>query len=127
MLQKIFAAIGVIEILSPERLIDATEQLALENPDECETKQWLIPAARLEGIVYLLLACCCGRSQSAFKTLLGVIGLPALLYPREFIDYTTEIAYTDAEACEWKPWIYPFTRLLGAVYVIIALNEIRNR
>lgn len=43
-------------------------------------------------------------SYSAFKKLLGPIGLLALLYPRTYVNYGGNIAYTDESTPEWKPW-----------------------
>lgn len=124
MLRTILSIIGVIEILSPEQLIDAAERLALENPEGCELEPWVVPIARVEGLSFLFLAWRSRRSYSAFKKFLGVIGLLALLYPRAYVDYAADIAY--AEDCRWRPWVYPVTRVVGLVYVIVGLNEIRT-
>lgn len=62
----------------------------------------------------------------AFKKFLGIIGVLAVLYPRLFIDYAADIAYTDSEQCDWKPWCHPCTRVLGLLYVVITLNEFRK-
>lgn len=66
-------------------------------------------------------------SYSAFKKSLGLIGLLAFLYPRTHVDYGTNFAYTAESTPEWKPWVYPGTRLVGLLYIIIALNEFRNQ
>lgn len=127
MLRRVLAAIGLIEVLAPERLVATAEALALENPDECDRASWVVPVARGEGIFFLFLAWRGTTSYDAFKKFLGVIGLLALLYPRLFVDVTADIAYVDGERCEWQPWCYPATRLLGFLYVSIALNELRKR
>lgn len=126
MLRKILTAIGLVEVLSPEALIDAAEGIALENPDECEIKSWMVPVARGEGLLYLFLAWRSAPSYASFKKFLSVIGVLALLYPRVFVDYSARIAYQDAASCQWKPWVYPVTRLVGLIYVLIGLNELRK-
>jgi hypothetical protein len=126
MLRTILSMIGVIEIVSPEALIDAAERLSLENPEHCELEPWVVPIARVEGLSFLFLAWRSRESYSAFKKFLGVIGLLALLYPKVFVDYAADIAYVDAEDCRWRPWVYPFTRLVGLVYVLIGLTALRN-
>ncbi|WP_435159129.1 hypothetical protein [Haladaptatus sp. DFWS20] len=126
MLRMLFSAIGIIELRSPEALISRTEQLALENPDDCELRSWVIPGARIEGLLILVSMWRSDRSYSTFKQFLGAIGLLALAFPRAYVDYGAELAYTDASNCRWKPWVYVGTRLVGLVYVIIALNELRT-
>ena len=126
MLRLLLSAIGITELLSPNVLIDRTEQLALENPDDCELRSWVVPGARIEGLLILVSMWRSDRSYSEFKQFLGVIGLFALAFPRAYIEFGAELAYTDASDCRWKPWVYVGTRLIGLVYVIIALDELRN-
>ncbi|WP_129113691.1 hypothetical protein [Halegenticoccus tardaugens] len=127
MFRTLLTLIGILDILSPEKLIHAAERIALENPDECRMESWVVPVARAEGVVYLFLAWRSDASYSAFKKFLGIVGLVAVLYPRRFTDYSARIAYVDAERCSWRPWVYPGTRLVGLLYVLLALNELRKR
>ena len=127
MLRKVLTSITIVEALWPETLIDTAEGIALDNPDVCELKSWVVPGARLEGLVFLVLMWRSNTSYSQFKKFLGVIGILALLYPRAYVDYAAEIAYTDATTCEWKSWIYPGTRLIGLLYVSIVLTELKKR
>ncbi|MFH5801914.1 hypothetical protein [Haladaptatus sp. CMAA 1911] len=122
----LLSAIGIIELLSPEALINRTEQLALDNPDDCELRSWVVPGARIEALFILVSVWRSDHSYSTFKRFLGVIGLFALVFPRAYVDYGTQLAYTDASDCRWKPWVYVGTRLVGLVYVIIAFDELRN-
>lgn len=123
MFRKILFTIGLVEGLAPERFIETAEGIALENPEECELKSWVVPVARTEGLLFLGLAWRGGTSYSVFKQLLGGIGLLAVLSPRLFVDSAAEVAYTDADRCRWKAWCYPLTRFVGILYVAIALNE----
>ena len=127
MLRTALTPIAIVELLWPETLIDAAEEVALDNPDECELTSWVVPGARLEGLVFLVLMWRNNTSYSRFKKFLGVIGIPALLYPRASVDDAAGIAYTDAPTCEWKPWVYPGTRLIGLLSVGTALTELRKR
>ena len=126
MLRKILTTIGVVELLTPEALIDAAEQIALDNPDECKLQSWVIPGARVEGLLFLLLIGRSDASYSRFKKFLGIIGILALVFPRAYVDYGAELAYTDSDNCMWKPWVYHGARLVGLLYVLIAINELRN-
>ncbi|WP_458208683.1 hypothetical protein [Haladaptatus sp. NG-SE-30] len=126
MLRKIFTAFGIIELLIPETLITEAEQLGLENPEECELRSWAVPAARVEGLLIVLLMQRTDALYSTVKKFLGLIGILSLVSPRAYIDYVAKLAYTDATVCEWKPWVYQGTRLTGLFYVIIAINELRK-
>lgn len=126
MLRRILTVIGIIELVAPETLIDTAEQLALDNPDDCELQSWIVPGARVEGAVFLFLMWRSDTSYATFKKFLGLIGMFALMYPRVYIDYSATLAYTDADNCQWKPWVYIGTRIIGLLYVLIALDELRN-
>jgi len=123
MLRKTLTTVCAVEILVPDVLIDTAEQIALENPDECELRSWVLPGARLEALMFLLLMWRSDQSYSAFKKCLGVIGLLALLYPRTYVDSGGKVAYTAASTPEWRPWVYTGTRIVGLLYVIIALTD----
>ncbi|WP_266082236.1 hypothetical protein [Haladaptatus caseinilyticus] len=127
MLREVLSLIGVIELLTPEALIDRAEHVALDNPGDCELKLWVVPGTRVEGLALLILMWRSDASYSAFKRFLGIIGILALMYPHEYVSYGAKLAYTDASKCKWKPWVYLGTLLVGLLYVLIALGELRKR
>lgn len=126
MLRTVLSAIGIIELVSPKALIEAAEGIALENQAECELRRWVLPGARLEGFLIVYLMWRSDASYAAFKQFLGFIGILALLYPRSYIDYGSSLAYTEGSSPEWKGWVYPATRVIGLVYVLIAFDELRR-
>lgn len=126
MLRKILTTIGLIELLAPEALIATAERVALEDPDECELRSWVMTGARVEGLALLLLVWGSDASYSRFKKALGLIGILAVSSPHVFVGCATPLAYTDASNCNWKPWVYQGTRLVGVLYVLIALVELRR-
>lgn len=75
MLRKALTAVGLGEVLSPEALIDTVEGIALENPDECEIKPWVVPVARGEGHLDLFLAWRSDAAYGSFKKVLCIIGV----------------------------------------------------
>ena len=127
MFRELFTLICTAEILAPEALITAAERVALDNPDDCDWRFWVTPVARLEGLVLLGTMWQSDASYWAFKRFLGLVGLLALFYPRAYVNYGGDAAYTGASTPEWKPWVYTGTRLVGLLYVIIALNEVRGK
>lgn len=126
MLRKLFTAISAIELFAPKALVDAAERLTLDNPGESELRPWVIPIARLEGVLFLAMLWRSDRSYQRFKKLLGVLGLLVFLRPDTYREYGARMAYTDASALEWKPWVTTFTRAVGLLYVLVALRELRR-
>ncbi|WP_224450528.1 hypothetical protein [Haloprofundus salilacus] len=124
MLRIILTIVCLTELLTPKGLISAAEKLALDNSGECEYKSWVIPGARIEGLLFLFFMWRSDTTYATFKEFLGIIGLLAFLFPRAYVDYGSELAYADASNCEWKPWVYAGTRLVGLLYIGIALREL---
>ncbi|MFA9516626.1 hypothetical protein ACERIT_05330 [Halopenitus sp. H-Gu1] len=77
MLRKLLTTICAVEVLAPDALIDTAEQMALENPDECELQSWVLPGARFEGLAFLIMMWRSEASYSSFKKFLGIIGMLA--------------------------------------------------
>lgn len=127
MLRTLFSAILAVELLAPAALVDAAERVALENPEACEWRAWVLPGARVEGLLLLTMLWRSDASYARFKRLLGLIGLLAFLFPRAYVDYGSGLAYTASSTPEWRPWVYPGTRLVGAVYLLIGLRELRRQ
>lgn len=127
MLRSIFSAIGLAEAVAPKTLIDAAEATALENPADCELRRWVVPGARIEGLLLLLLTWRSDRTYAALKRFLGLVGLLALLFPRSYLEFGASLAYTEKSTPDWHGWVYPGTRIIGLLYVLVALDELRNR
>jgi len=125
MLRTALTAVCTVEVLAPEALIESAERVALENPGECDWRPWVVPGARIEGVVFLWAMWHSDESYSAFKRFLGLVGLLALLFPRAYVEYGSGLAYTESSSPEWKQWVYPGTRLVGLLYVVVALDELR--
>lgn len=126
MLRTVLSTIGLVEILAPEALIDAAEQIALANPEECELSEWVVPAARMEGLLFMVVMWRSDASYSMFKRFLGVIGILAVVHPRIYVEYSSSLAYTADSTPEWRGWVYPVTRFVGLLYLLIAFDELGN-
>jgi hypothetical protein len=126
MLRKLFTAICAVEVLAPRALIEAAQSVALNDPGASELRSWVVPGARLEGLLFLVLLWRSDRSYSQFKKLVGLIGLLAFLAPRMYVDYGSKAAYSDAATIEWRPWVYTGTRLVGFLYLLVGVRELRK-
>lgn len=122
MLRSLLRVYGVCVTLAPKRVIDCWESLAFETTEEAQRRSWIIPLARLEGLVFLIASVREG-DRSRLTTVLGLVGLPALLAPRRYLDWGLKIAYRNADGISVKSWVLPLTRLLGAVYVYVGVRE----
>ena len=126
MLRKLFTAICTVELLAPRALLDAAESVALADRGASELRPWVMPGARLEGLLFLVMLWRSDRSYSRFKKLLGAVGLLAFLRPRAYVDYGSKAAYSEASTIEWRPWVYTGTRLVGLLYLLVGLRELRR-
>lgn len=127
MLRTLFTAVCAVEVLAPKALMNAAERAALENPEACTLRSWVLPGARLEGLVLLAMLWRSDASYAGFKRLLGTLGLLAFLFPRAYVEYGSRMAYTSSSVPEWRPWVYPGTRLVGLLYLLVGFRELRRR
>lgn len=127
MLRELLSPVCAVELLAPATLIESAERVALENPEACERRSWVVPGARLEGLVVLWLLWRSDESYAAFKRFLGLVGVLVLLFPRAYVEYGSGVAYTETSSPEWRPWVYTGTRLVGLLYVLVALDELRSQ
>lgn len=126
MLRELLSVICSVEVLAPEALIRMAERRALKNPDGCRWRSWVTPGARLEGLGFLVAMWRSEESYAAFKQFLGLIGLLAFLYPHRYVGYGARFAYTADSNPQWKPWVYTGPRVVGLIYLLIALDELRS-
>ncbi|WP_114577907.1 hypothetical protein [Saliphagus sp. LR7] len=120
MYRPFLVVVGLVEIVAPNRLVEWGERLAFENPERARLRRWTIPIARLEGFLFVRLALR-GAVPASARRLLAVVGLPLALAPDRTLAVALGAAYENAGEIELKPWVRPFARLLGAVYLLAAL------
>lgn len=124
MFRALLTAICTAEIVAPEKLVTALEELALENPELAQWRSWVMPGARVEGMVLLWMLWRSDQSYATLKRFVGLLGLLVLLFPRAYVDYGTRLAYTSDSTPEWRPWVYTGTRVVGVFYVLVGLREL---
>ncbi len=52
----LLAAVGVVTALLPRPIIALSQELVYENATQLELRPWIVPAARLLGVCYVLVA-----------------------------------------------------------------------
>ncbi|WP_254766289.1 hypothetical protein [Salinilacihabitans rarus] len=125
MLRTLLAGFGALELLAPARLVDRCERLAYENPEAARLRAWTLPMARLEGLAAVWLALRWERALPGLRPIVALVGVPAALAPRAVLAAALEVAYENPDEIEVRPWVLPATRLLGAVYLAVALFSAR--
>ncbi|WP_435364269.1 hypothetical protein [Haloarchaeobius sp. DYHT-AS-18] len=56
MFRTVMLVFGLLEFLFPKRFTNFWTRLAYTTPEEFEVRPWVVKAARIEGLVFVLLA-----------------------------------------------------------------------
>jgi hypothetical protein len=68
-----------------------------------------------------------GTAYRVSMYVLGLAGAIALFVPKQALRFSMNIFYEHAEEIEWKDGVVPAIRMFGVLYLLFALNEIKNR
>ena len=120
MLRLLSIGWGVLYVLVPGRIVDGAESIAFENPETGRLRRWTLPIARLEGLTLIALAVR-GRFPAPLRAPIALLGFMFTAAPRQMLSYSLELAYENPSELEVKSWVIPATRVLGVIYVIVAL------
>ena len=64
----LLALAGAILVIVPRPVVELSQRLVYENTDDLELKSWVTPAARLLGVLYLLVVALSTRGTDAEST-----------------------------------------------------------
>lgn len=112
---------GLLEILAPKWIVGTGERLAFENPGDGQLREWTLPIARLEGLVFIWLVNREGPPPKWLRPALIAFGAVMALAPRTILEWGLEVSYENADDLEVKSWVVPVTRVLGAGYLVLGL------
>ena len=127
MLRQFLGALGVLTTLSPDRIVAVFETIAVENPDENTIHSWFGPLIRAEGVVITLAALRDGRLYAWLMNLTGIVGAVLFFIPRLYEQMAGPLVYEDPESVGWNEHLTDGVRVIGAVYVLLALLDRRRR
>ncbi|WP_435100645.1 hypothetical protein [Halorubrum sp. N11] len=127
MLRQFLGVLGVLTTLVPDRIVDVFEAIAVENPEENTVHSWFSSLIRAEGIVITLAAFRGGRLYAWLLNVTGIFGAVLLFIPRLYERIAGPLVYEDPESVEWNEHLTDGVRVIGAVYVLIALLHWRRR
>ena len=127
MLRQFLGALGVLTTLVPDRIVDVFEAIAVENPDQNTVHSWFGPLIRAEGVVITLAALRGGRLYAWLMNVTGIFGAVLFFFPRLYEQIAGPLVYEDPESVEWNEHLTDGVRMIGAVYVLLALLDRRRR
>lgn len=120
MAYRTLVLIGLLEALFPRGVIELGERIAFRDRGESVLRSWVVPVARLEGLLWILFA----RRGGSIDTFLGVVGLPLVLAPKRVVDAMLALVYEDSDTIELASWVVPVTRVLGLAYVAVGWRSV---
>lgn len=127
MLRHLLGALGVLTALVPNRIVDVFEAIAVENPGENAVHSWFGLAIRAEGVAIALAALRDGRLYAWLMSFTGIFGAVLLFLPRLYERIAGPLVYENPESVEWNDHLADGVRVIGAVYVLLALLDRRRR
>ncbi|TKX59673.1 hypothetical protein EXE48_14250 [Halorubrum sp. ASP1] len=127
MLRQFLGALGILTALIPDRIVDVFEAIAVENPEENTAHSWFGPLIRAERVVITLAVLRDGRLYAWLLNVTGIVGAVLLFIPRLYEQIAGALVYEEPESVEWNEHLTDGVRVIGAVYVLLALLSRRRR
>jgi len=127
MLRQFLGALGILTALVPDRIVNVFEAIAVENPEENTVHSWFGTLIRVEGVVITLAALRDGRLYAWLMNVTRIVGAVLLFVPRLYEQMAGPLVYEDPESVEWNDHLTDGVRVIGAVYVLLALLIRRRR
>ncbi|GAA0528935.1 hypothetical protein [Halorubrum aquaticum] len=127
MLRQFLGALGVLTTVAPDRIVEVFETIAVENADENTVHSWFGLLIRVEGVVLTLAALCDSRLYAWLLNVTGIVGTVLLFVPRLYEQIAGALVYENPESVEWNERLTDGVRVIGAVYVLLALLDRRRR
>ena len=127
MARTLIGVLGVIAVLLPDRMVHMFEAAAIKNPEECTTKPWLNSAIRAEGAIITGAALTGGKPYQWIMDITGVFGGIILFFPNLYRRIATALVYENPEDVEWNDQFAQWVRVIGILYIILAIRELKDR
>lgn len=127
MIRTFIGLLGVLTTLVPDRMLDVFEAVAIENPGECTPRPWIGSAIRAEGVLVTVASLLGGRAYAWMMNLTGAFGAVVLLVPQLYREFAKALVYENPEAVEWNEQFTDGVRIIGVVYVLLAVRAFKKR
>ena len=126
MIRSLLATLGLVTALFPDRIVGLFEAIAVKNPDEIAVHSWFNHLIRVEGVVIVLAALRDGRLYAWVMNLTGLFGAILVLVPDLYERIAGLLVYEDPDSVEWHDHLSDGIRMIGVVYVLLALLNRRR-
>ncbi len=126
MLGKLLIAFGIFEVVRPRPVIDACEQIGLENPEAAERRPIALWAARLEGTLVVWILARRESGSRVMSQLLALAGAVLVVTPRPVIELSQRLVYANTDELRLRPWVKPAARALGALYLLVVWLSVQD-
>lgn len=127
MMRPLIGIAGVLATLVPDRMIDIFETAAIKNADEQTLKPWISSVIRTEGFAVAVVSLAGGRAYAWMINLTGLFGAAILLFPQLYRQFATWLLYENPDDVEWNDTFSDGVRLIGIVYVLLAIRAFSDR
>lgn len=126
-MRLVIGVLGAITALFPDRIIAVFEEVAISDSGDASTRLWFRSSIRVEGI--LITAACLfpGRLYAGMLNLTGLFGTVVVLFPDIYRKIATTMMYDRPDQVEWNNRFTPLVRLIGVVYIIMAIRALKQR
>lgn len=100
MIRAIIGLPGIATALVPDRILEADETIAIENPDEQSRRKGVRRGIQGEGVLVTLLSALGGRGYAWMMNVTGVFGAFVLLFPEHYQRVATTLLYEHPDDVE---------------------------
>lgn len=127
MIRPMVGLLGIVTALVPDRILEAYETFAIENPDEQSLRSGVSRGIRGEGAVVTVLSLLGGRGFAWMMNVTGAFGAFVLLFPERYQRLAARLLYENPEDVKWNDRFADGVRVIGVLYVFLALREFQKR
>ncbi|WP_435097703.1 hypothetical protein [Halorubrum sp. N11] len=127
MIRILIGVLGAVTALFPDKIVALFEKPAITNPSEGTLRKWVNPAIRSEGILVVVISLLGSRSYAWMMNLTGAFGAVVLMFPDLYRKFASTFLYERPDAIEWNKQFTTGVRVVGAVYVFLAVKTYRDR
>lgn len=124
MVRAIFAMVGAITALFPDRVLDAVERYAIEQGEKHQRESHVRPAIQVEGVAVAAASILGGKAYSWMMSLTGIFGVLIVFFPDHYLNVAAKFVYEDPEKVTWKKRFIAGLRIIGIFYLLIALKAL---
>ncbi|SEL47746.1 hypothetical protein [Haloferax larsenii] len=119
----VFAILGAVVAVFPKQTLTVYEWLAIENRDECTRRSWVVPAVRVEGVVFLVASLLGGKTYQRLLDFSGAVGAVALAAPKQYLGVGGWLSYQSSETVEWNSRFIAVARSFGGLVLLSAIRS----